>query len=68
MHPVGAVLAGVVDGDDVVERLSWGNTAARRGRQLWKYGRGLGNGGTHHWLTPRAPSIQDVELKYMPWW
>ena len=24
--------------------------------------------GTHHWETPTAPSIQEVELKYMPWW
>lgn len=23
--------------------------------------------GAYHWETPMAPSIQDVELKYMPW-
>ena len=23
---------------------------------------------THHWERPIAPSIQEVELKNMPWW
>lgn len=36
--------------------------------QDYELGAGYQVEDTHHWERPMAPSIQDVELKNMPWW
>lgn len=65
VSPVGAVLSRGVDWHEIIEGLARGNAAMDAMRRVTH---GEVHRGTYHWETWTAPSIQLVELKYIPWW